>query len=179
MSFELVIGIVLLVALGVGVFTRLAPGLMLDVLHHVVMHLPIRWFLAISPSRDPVVGSFVMAAAITGGFGLILSLSRQTGFWIVWPAAVLVLVLAIGFGVAYGTLIWPVVLTAGLFVLRPVLGLVERAGGEPMPLPDDGARVSALNVMTALSAMVATYASVLASRARNTHNEQINDTAID
>lgn len=175
MSFNLIIGAVLLLTIGVVVFTRLAPGLILDALDHVVVHLPIRWFLAMSPSRDPVVGSFVMATAIAGGFGLVLTLSRQTGFWIVWPAAVLVLVLAMGFGVAFGTLLWPVAVTVGLFVLRPVLELLERAGGESISLADDGARISALNVMIGLTAMVATYASVLASRARETFDKQTND----
>jgi hypothetical protein len=172
MSTELVLAGALLVVIVSVILTRYAPGMLLDALDHVVMHMPIRPFLAITPTRDPVVGSFVMAAAIVGGFGLILSLSRLTGFWVIWPAAVLLLLLAIGFGVAFASLLWPIVLTAGLIVLRYVLGPLELAGGEPMPFPEDGARVSALNVMIGLTALLSTYASVLASRAREANHKR-------
>ena len=166
MSFYLAVGAVLLTMIGVAIFTSYAPGFLLDALDRVVLHLPIRPFLAVTPTHDPVVRSFVMAAAIVCGFGLILSLSRQTGLWIVWPAAALVLFLAMGFGVAFATMLWPVVLTSGFIVLWFALGMLERAGGEPTPFPDDGPRVSVLNVMIVLTALLSGYASTLAVRAR-------------
>jgi hypothetical protein len=172
MSTHLVLGAVLLVMIVSVILSRYAPGMLLDALDHVVMHMPIRPFLAITPTRDPVVGSFVMSAAIVGGFGLILTLSRLTGFWVIWPAAVLLLFLAIGFGVAFASLLWPIVLTAGLIVLRYVIGPLEHVGGEPIPFPDDGARVSALNVMIGLTGLVSTYASVVASRAREANHKR-------
>lgn len=172
MNLALILAAVLLVAIGSVLFTRYAPGILLDALEHVVMHLPIRWFLALTPSRDPIVGSFVMAAALVCGFGLILSLSRQTGLWIVWPTAALVLFLAMGFGVAFATMVWPVVLTAGFLVLEAALGMLERFGGAPVPFPEDGPRVSILNVMIGLVALLSGYASTLAVRAREANDKR-------
>lgn len=164
----MVVGVVFLIFIGVALFSRYAPILFLDALDHLVMHLPMKPFLAMTPTRDPVVGSFVMAAALVCGFGLILSLSRQTGLWIVWPAAGLFLFFAVGLGVALADMVWPVVLTSGLIVLWFALGMLERAGGEPVPFPEDGPRVSILNVMLVLTPLLSGYASALAVRARKT-----------
>ena len=166
MSIHLVAAIVLLVFIAAAVLSQCLPGLFVAAIEHLLMRLPIRPFLAMAPSRDPVVQSFVMGAALVCGFGLILSLSRQTGLWIVWPAAALVLFLAMGFGVAFATMLWPVVLTAGFVVLRLSLGVLEQVGGDPVPFPEDGPRVSILNVMIGLTALLSGYASTLAVRAR-------------
>jgi hypothetical protein len=168
MSFYLVAGAVFLVFIGVALFSRYAPVLFLDALDHLIMHLPMKPFLAMTPTRDPVVGSLVMAAVLVCGLGLILSLSRQTGLWIVWPVTALFLFCAVGFGVVFATMVWPVVLTSGLIVLWFALGVLERAGGEPVPFPGDGPRVSILNVMIVLTPLLAGYASALAMRARKT-----------
>ena len=146
--------------------------MLLDVLDHLVMPLPMRPFLAITPTRDPVVRSFLMGAVLVCGFGLILSLSRQTGFWIAWPAGAVVLFLSVGFGVPFATMLWPVVLTAGFVVLWLALGVLERAGGDPVPFPDDGARVSALNIVIVLTALLSGYASEFAVRARTAEAER-------
>ncbi len=168
MSFYLVVGAVFLVFIGVALFSRYAPVLFLDALDHLVMHLPMKPFLAMTPTRDPVVGSFVMAAALVRGFVLILSFSRQTGFWLMWPAAALFLFFAVSFGVAFATMVWPVVLTSGLIVLWFALGVVERSGGNPVPFPEDGPRISILNVMIVLTPLLSGYGSALAVRARKT-----------
>ena len=172
MSTHLVAVAGILVLVAAAVLPKFLPGLFLDAVDLLLMRLPARPFLALTPSRDPVVQSLIMGATLVCGFGLILSLSRQTGFWIVWPAAALVLFLAMGFGVAFATMLWPVVLTAGFVVLRVTLGLLERVGGEPVPFSDDGPRVSILNVMIALAALLSSYASTLAVRARKAAAKQ-------
>jgi hypothetical protein len=172
MSVHLVAAAVFLVLIAAALYSRYAPELFLDAIDMLVMRLPIRPFLTMAPSRDPVVRSLVMGAALVCGFGLILSLSRQTGFWIVWPAAALVLFLAMGFGVAFATMLWPVVLTAGFVLLRVSLGVLERIGGNPVPFANDGPRVSILNVMIVLTALLSGYASALAVRARKVAETQ-------
>ena len=166
MSTDLALGVVVLVLIATTLFTRYGPGVLLDSLDHVVMHLPRRWFLAMTPSRDPVVGPIVMAAATVAGFGIALVLAGRIGLWIIWPAAFLALILAIGFGVVFATMLWPVVLTAGFVVLRFVLGVLERAGGATTPFPADGPRISAFNITIALATLLSSYASALAIRAR-------------
>jgi hypothetical protein len=72
-------------------------------------------------------------------------------------------------------MLWPIVLTAGLVVLRVTLGFLEQVGGEPVPFSDDGPRVSILNVMIALVALLSAYASTLAVRARNAAEKPTSD----
>jgi hypothetical protein len=175
MSTHLVAAAGILVLVAVALLTRFLPGLFVDAVDLFIMRLPRRPFLALTPGRDPIVQSLVMGAVLVCGFGLILSLSRQTGLWIVWPAAALVLFLAMGFGVAFATMLWPIVLTAGFVVLRVTLGFLEQVGGEPVPFSDDGPRVSILNVMIALVALLSAYASTLAVRARKAAEEPTSD----
>ena len=93
MSIQLVVLTFLLLSIVMVFFSRYAPGMLLDVLDRLVMHLTMRPILAMTPTRDPVVRSFLMGAVLVCGFGLILSLS-------------------VGLGVAFATMLWPVVLTA-------------------------------------------------------------------
>ncbi|MGH2616025.1 MAG: hypothetical protein ACRDJC_12350 [Thermomicrobiales bacterium] len=168
MSVELaaVVAVVLLVLVLVQLLTHIAPVFLLDALDHLIWKVPARPFLEAASTLHPLVRSLAMAAAIVCGFGMVLSLARATGLWIVWPAAALVLFLAVGFGVAFATMLWPVTLTAGFVALWLGLGILERVGGEPTPFPEDGERASALNVMFVLSFLLATYASLVAIRAR-------------
>jgi hypothetical protein len=161
------LAILILVVLAlVQLFIHYAPGIFLDTLDHLIWKLPTRPFLAVAPTENPFVRSLTMATVLVCGFGMVLSLARWTGLWIVWPAAASLLFLAVGFGVAFATMLWPAALTAGFIVIWFGLGILERAGGEPVPFPEDGARVSVLNVTIFLTLLLSAYASATAIRAR-------------
>jgi hypothetical protein len=158
--------LILVVLALVQLFVHYVPAILIDALEQLIWKLPASPFLAVAPTTHPLIRLLAMAAALVCGFGMTLSLARWTGLWIVWPAAALVLFLAVGFGVAFATMLWPAALTAGFVVLWFGLGILERAGGEPVPFPEDGARVSALNVMIVITLLLSAYASMTAIRAR-------------
>lgn len=112
----------------------LAVGLMFRLVYPVLDRIPAERFLDAVPVRNGLVRTLLFAPPIIALHTAGLVIAKAIGGWAYVPFGILIILLSMGFGKAFGTIWWPMALITGFWIATTELAYVDRLG--PITLHD-------------------------------------------